>query len=289
MNATSSPLPPRLCRFRTYGAAHAGGNDKREVFDLLAGRIRFSRLKDFNDPFEGRPCAVPAFSDAGGQRAAVLKFLSDFYRRTRGLSPTEARKLSETNLRRKTQQEVVDLIGEQVIQTASSDGLHICCLSDQTALSNPLPWSHYADRHRGVAIHFSTAHAPFSFAFPVIYSQTYPEVIVPRTHQDPWEHVERIFFTKSALWAYEHEFRIMRVEWTDPERDPRAISLRVEWNGATAVAPGDAVVGITIGAKMEERDRASLIACISTEFPHLEIWQGRLHRTRYEIASDRVR
>lgn len=281
-------LPPRLYRFRTYGARAGNGSDKHEVHDLLAGRIRFSRLKDFNDPFEGRPRAIAAFSDAGTQRSAVLKFLADFYRNT-GLSHTEARKQAETRMRGKTQQQLVELVGEQVIQTAASDGLYLCCLSDRPALSNPLPWSHYADCHRGVAIHFSTTHAPFSFAFPVVYSETYPEVIVPRTHQDPWEHVQRIFFTKSALWGYEHEFRIMRVDWEDSRRDPRAVSLSVEWNELTALTKGEAVVGITVGAKMPHNTKAELLARIAAELPHLEVWQASLHRAKYEIISERIR
>lgn len=284
----SVTLPPRLHRFRTYGAIHAGGKDKQEVLDLLAGRIRFSRLKDFNDPFEGRPRAIAAFSNAGEQRKAVLKFLADFQRR-KGLSHAEARKQAEASIRRKTQQELVDLMGEQVIQTALSDGLYLCCLSDHPALSNPLPWSHYSDCHRGVAIHFSTAHAPFAHAFPIVYSDTYPEVIVPRTHQDPWEHVQRIFFTKSKLWAYEHEFRIMRVDWTDPERDPRAASLSVAWNNLTAMTQKDAVVGITIGARMPDDQKTELLARIAAEFPHLEVRQARLHRERYEITSERIK
>lgn len=291
-DSTSEPLPPRLYKFRTYGRRLADGktddNDKREVFNLLSGRIRFSRLADFNDPFEGRPHAIPAFEDPGKQREAILKYSFQFYRE-QGIPPGKARKQAEAIVRGRTQQELVDLAGERVIETSHSDGIYICCLSDHAALSTPLIWSHYSDRHRGVAIHFSTQHAPFSFANIVEYSESYPEVIVPRIHQDPWEHVKRIFLTKSTLWSYEHEFRIMRVDWPSPGRDPKAATLRVGWEGTTALAERESVVGITLGAMMEEKDKRDLIAQVKAEFPHLEIWQASLHQKKYEIVRKRIK
>ena len=287
-DVSTTPLPPHLYRFRTYGATRALGNDKQEVFELLAGRIRFSRLIDFNDPFEGRPHAVPAFTDPGKQRRAVLKYSFDFYKQ-QGIPPGKARKQAAAIVRGKSQSELVDLMGEKIIEMCRMDGVYLCCLSDQGALSNPLPWSHYSDSHRGVALHFSTAHAPFSFALSVDYSEVYPEVIVPRNHQDPWEHVQRMFFTKCILWRYEHEFRLMRVIWDMPERNPDAARLLVQWDGAVAIAHRNSVVGVTIGARMPETQRVELLARIEAEFPHLEIWQASLHPTKYEIVSERIR
>lgn len=179
-------------------------------------------------------------------------------------------------------------MGEKLIETNSRDGLYICCLSGREAIGNPLTWSHYADHHRGVAIHFNTALPPFGFAFPVEYSQTYPESVVPRFYQDPWEHVTRSFLTKSHWWSYEYEFRILKVDWFAPQRDPRAISLLVQWEDTTAIASPEAVAGITLGARMPDGERTELIAKIRTDFPHLEIWQASLHRSRYEIVADRI-
>jgi hypothetical protein len=57
-----SPLPDFLVRFRSFGAPGRNGQDKTAVFELLRGGLSFSKLSDFNDPFEGKPYAVPAFS-----------------------------------------------------------------------------------------------------------------------------------------------------------------------------------------------------------------------------------
>lgn len=281
-------LPPRLYRFRSYGATYSQGADKQSVFDFLAGRIRFARLRDFNDPFEGRPRAVPAFADAGEQRKAVHAYIYQLGREN-GLSPGEARRNADKFVAGKTQSELVDWMGEKLIENSTGDGFYICCLSGSESLARPLTWSHYADHHRGVAIHCNTENPPFSFAFPVKYSQTYPEVIVPRTHQDPWEFVQRTYFTKSDLWSYEYEFRVMKIDLPVPGRDPRIASLMVQWEGATAITQREAIVGITIGARMPTDQKTELLARINAEFPHLEIWEAALHRTRYEITSVRVK
>jgi len=281
------PLPPHLYRFRTYGAPHAQGKDKDTVFDLLAGRIRFARLQDFNDPFEGRPRAVPAFKDAGKQRSAVQRYIYMIHRE-HGFPPKEARRKAEEAIHQKSQAELVDWMGERLIETNSADGLYLCCLSGPDAMGNPLTWSHYADHHRGVAIHFDTTLPPFRFALPVEYSQTYPESVVPRIYQDPLEHMKRSFLTKSHWWSYECEFRIIKVDWWASQRDPRATSLLVQWKDTTAITSPEAVVGITLGARMPARERAELTAKIRAYFPGIEIWHASLHRSRYEIVADRV-
>jgi hypothetical protein len=285
---TNAELPIELYRFRTFGASWAKGADKEAVYDLLKSRIRFARLLEFNDPFEGRPFSIPAFKDAGKQRQAVRRYIYQIHR-SEGISPGESWKKADDFLRGKTQSELVDWANARLMETNASDGLLICCLSGPEAVSAPLTWSHYADHHRGVAIHFCSRMPPFNFSFPVIYSDQYPEVIFPRTYQDPWEHTQRSFFSKCSLWSYEHEFRIVKVEWPVPGRNPTVSALQVRWEGVTAVAPARSVTGVTVGARMEPAVRADLIARIDSDFPHLEVWQAKLHRSKYEIVRERIK
>jgi hypothetical protein len=199
MTIAKSRLPNRLYRFRTFGGSVVTSSDKSSVFEMLHGRIRFARLRDFNDPFEGRPFALPAFADVAKQRAAVLKYIFDIHRSI-GESPREARTKAAAFVAGKTQAEIVEWVGERLLETNNRDGLYVCCVSGPEALATPLAWSHYADHHRGIAVHFDTRWPPVKFAFPVIYSEHYPETVVPRSHQDRWEHVQRSFFTSRAIW-----------------------------------------------------------------------------------------
>jgi hypothetical protein len=67
-------------------------------------------------------------------------------------------------------------------------------------------WSHYADGHKGIALHFDSHAAPFDtvFAVEVRYAERYPEYSL----FDP-EPVA--LYTKSTLWYYEEEYRVIRV------------------------------------------------------------------------------
>ncbi len=73
---------------------------------------------------------------------------------------------------------------------------------------NPLMWSHYADRHKGVALEFEL-------------HDDLPETMVYESNRFPFdvpsilasggfseEHARRIYATKSAHWKYERELRV---------------------------------------------------------------------------------
>lgn len=73
---------------------------------------------------------------------------------------------------------------------------------------NPLLWSHYADRHRGLALGFDVADEILK---PVSYVEQRPTL----TKIDPTV-AQWLLFTKFVDWRYEHEARIFT---TLQERD----------------------------------------------------------------------
>jgi hypothetical protein len=113
------PLPPELCRFRSFGSPDKRGEDEEGVYALLRGRLKFADISTFNDPFEARPQYVAAFEDAGEQRKAMLEYLIE-------VSPIQGsmarrRKWAEGLLRGKSMQEIVDTA--EVGSTAGKTGL----------------------------------------------------------------------------------------------------------------------------------------------------------------------
>jgi Protein of unknown function (DUF2971) len=74
---------------------------------------------------------------------------------------------------------------------------------------NPLLWSHYADRHRGLALGFDVD----EILKPVSYSQTRPAL-----KGKDIEDGQSLLFLKYSGWRYEREARIYtRLEDRDPE------------------------------------------------------------------------
>lgn len=80
----------------------------------------------------------------------------------------------------------------------NSKGL-ICFSKDWT---NPVLWSHYADKHRGIALGFDVLK---KYAAPIKYSETrLPIDHKVLNHSD----VHEMLHTKFANWAYENEIRM---------------------------------------------------------------------------------
>jgi Protein of unknown function (DUF2971) len=146
-----------------------------------------------------------------------------------------------------------------------------------------LLWSHYAANHTGVCIHVDHTRPPFSIALPVIYSEDYPEVRVPRTESDGDTYM-KLLHTKASVWGYEQEYRLCRIEHA-PERS-RDIAMR--WDGQVAFAPIDSFTAITLGARMPEECRSELIALAASRVPKLEVWQASIHESQYALMFDRV-
>lgn len=74
--------------------------------------------------------------------------------------------------------------------------------------TNPLIWSHYADRHRGIAIGFEYT-ADNGRLLPVSYSENNERPIVDFSNPSysSSEKGQEIFLTKAKDWKYEEEYR----------------------------------------------------------------------------------
>lgn len=74
--------------------------------------------------------------------------------------------------------------------------------------SNPLLWSHYAEKHRGAALEFEI-HP--DLIEEVTYTKTRPLLDVPaimRSGGFTEDHATMIYSTKSVHWSYEEEMRV---------------------------------------------------------------------------------
>ena len=82
----------------------------------------------------------------------------------------------------------------------------IYCLSPHP--ENILMWSHYADNHRGICLAFNTDIQLFGSALEVQYVQDCPCVNPNMLTPDA---VIAAILTKSDVWRYENEFRILGI------------------------------------------------------------------------------
>lgn len=87
-----------------------------------------------------------------------------------------------------------------------NDKFGMICFSSQW--KNPLLWSHYADRHRGIALGFEV---PDGIADEVIYTTSRPKVYFDMNKREVIDGENVIDFVRRSKfkdWSYESEYRL---------------------------------------------------------------------------------
>jgi hypothetical protein len=94
-----------------------------------------------------------------------------------------------------------------------SGGMGVLCFS--RSWQNPVLWSHYADRHKGVCLGFEVAE---KIAVRVTYTSNRMEIDGSVLHgQWTEKHVKQLCSTKCKGWDYEEEVRVFA--WLKSNRD----------------------------------------------------------------------
>jgi hypothetical protein len=255
----------KLYKFRAYDTA-----ERREWVrqTLLEGRIYFSRPDELNDDLDLRPLVTFRRGQTEGATRQLLRQAAEAHWTTRQVPLTNEcidrmrRRLENSNL--------------HVLETEAMERTHARLSSywiySLSASRDYLPmWEKYADNGRGLCIHFrADARSPFGFAQGVIYQLHRPELLVPFDDMTEQEVADRATLTKTANWAVEQEYRLIRY----PGFDYAEAGLR--FDGRYASFPLAAICGITVGVEMAEADIAEIQQIAAAQRPPLPV--DRPHR-----------
>jgi hypothetical protein len=186
--------PSELYKFFRYGNADYHRRIERLLVD---GEIYFSTRAELNDPFElrvklqppsNRRAAIKALKKGafrGGMRnKASWKEIAEVQRRVERVDIATSYKKLEMNHNQRME-----------------ESCFVLCMSARR--KNSLMWSHYADGHKGLCIHFSTRVIPIAGACAVQYQRKYPVAMFPAEEQSS---AEDLFF-KSVLTIMAMELR----------------------------------------------------------------------------------
>jgi hypothetical protein len=163
--------------------------------------IHMSKPSSFNDPWDCKPWFNSSILDDPQERERHLEWLL----RTAG-APADAPPAEEMRANPLLLKAVIEQVRDGHIK-AIDDQYRVYCLSSEATI--PLMWAHYGDNHRGVALEFDARADQLVGAYKVYYSATYPTQPV-YTEEDNASLVP--IYTKSNVWAYEHEYRLIAEE-----------------------------------------------------------------------------
>jgi hypothetical protein len=228
------------------------GSSSNTLNIIKEGTLRFTKPKNFNDPFD---CQFGFDPDYFASATALKKNENLFAKK---LSP--AMRIKEAARMHKYYKSNPDKLSKIA---DLSDTTFICCLNENPL--NMLMWSHYAQQHKGFLIEFRFKYSS-KFAglyvedfmpFQIAYKDEYPILTKNDRDRETMELVNKCFLTKSPDWSYEKEYRIIRYGDYESEIQtyPRNLTLSSIVAGVATSASDFEMWGSTISDVSKEIGR----------------------------------
>ena len=220
-------------------------NPDRLARIFTEGTLYFSMPRDFNDPWDCRPFFnKSALNDPAYYDHAVRWFVRCARTHNTSLSEEEyLRREQEVRGNRRLLERMIDQMTLDM-KKAIQEQYRVYCLS--THPDSVLMWAHYAASCRGVCLEFSVDNELFCGALPVAYLDSYPQFDVAATDAD--ENLLPLL-TKSAVWSYEDEFRVVVSEY--PFVFPDVPTTK----GGLLPLPKGSLRSVIVGTEMPASDR----------------------------------
>lgn len=145
--------------------------------------------------------------------------------------------------------------------------------------SEPLMWSHYANKHNGFCYCFDKNELinsqQISHHGNVIYSSQFPQLYFEdkNTSSDHLENqICKVMLTKSLHWAYEQEYRlIMKTDY------PPVCAVPFNPNSLKAI-----IIGLKVN-QFKNRYIQKINQVNETREEKIEIYIAKKHKTKYEV------
>jgi hypothetical protein len=231
--------------------------------------IHFSKPSGFNDPWDCKPWFDGALLDDANEREMHLRWIVATNRLTKD-HPTVDELRNNPVLLRAT----IELIRDGVIN-AIDEQYRVYCLTPEPL--SALMWSHYGDNHRGICLEFDASADQMIGAYRVHYQNHYPAV---RIYDDEDNASLVPVFTKSDVWAYESEFRLIAEEGREQKRDMLGTNdseLRLQCGTLT---------GVVIGCQCDEDHVHELVGRYA---PELRLRRARRDLGQYVLHLETIR
>lgn len=252
---------------------------------LREKRLLLKKVSDFNDPFEFAnliSCSVQVEEAEDGLRLWPEDEINKFLGQISQFIP--GGKLKETTPRRRFAELFSRMQGElpayaDICQEVADRYFRVCCFSkfDVSPEHEILLWSHYANKHQGVRIEFEMNEMlPLA---GVNYSEKRYNFDVSKAPDANFlrEAFNQIFTTKSDVWGYEGEVRMVfnRDHSIEVEPDEDAVyylDFPVDW-----------VKSVDFGINCRQITIDPIASILRQDYPHVVMRKAFHHPEDYSI------
>ena len=161
----------------------------------------------FNDPWDCKPHFNSEILSDPQEYEKHVNWAVALCRRTTRMSPLDLDRMRrELMSDRQRASELLNQISDEMAPAINSQ-YRVYCLGPD--VRNLLMWAHYADSHMGVCLEFDVANETICSALKCDYLSAFP---LMKLHDDSDDMVLRILLSKSDVWSYEDEYRLIAQE-----------------------------------------------------------------------------
>jgi len=262
--------PPILYKYRCW-------SDPNHRRLLTCNEAFFSSASRFNDPFD---CRIPIRYDLMTDEEIRQKCLQQAQMDRPGASEEELNRIAREVEKRshfRDPDAIIDV--QKKWQNVVFSEFGVFSLSEDYV--NILMWSHYADCHEGFCVGFDRQSLELEMGrlkdrgmkthgFPVIYEEEYPTILPDNT--DNLDEMKRMLLTKSKLWEYEKEWRVLLLSKTNQ-----------------AVTLDDGVFAeVVLGCSMAEQDKKEIIEVVRNKNRPIRVYQAKRKEREFGLDLERL-
>lgn len=268
-----SPMDKEIVyKFRNFKSEkHKRWIDSNEIF--------FSSPADFNDPFD---CAINLRYDLLDEKEKLQRY--------RSMIKADNPHLNKKQILQQAKQwygkglltkEKHMEMNENTFKNITSKQVGVLSL---TKVKSPiLLWSHYADYHQGFCIGYDRAalekflvnkyntSALVPFWFDVNYKNEYP-IIIPDSNLSIEEYVTLPLKTKSDVWDYECEYRIILLGGTK----------------ITTSIPESIIKEVSLGCRISDINKKIISKIVEDKKSNVPIFQAKKHTEKFELVFAKI-
>lgn len=141
-----------------------------------------------------------------------------------------------------------------------------CCFSEN--YDNLLMWSHYAEKHEGMAIAFKSS--VLYWKNEIFRKVTYSEnrVEIPISESDSTEFVDKLISTKALCWEYEKEWRLIKYDGRN------VTNLKI---------PENAIDCIYLGLRVSNENRDKILRIRDRLYPLVKVMRAYKSNNNFEL------
>jgi len=247
--------PKYLYKFRSF-------REKNHMGMLIDNELFFPSPDKFNDPFD---CRVPIRYDDFAKNEFIRYWTAAYRKDFPKARDYDIRKMVKkfyNQIRSPDGRKTMAELQEETVRIMRSKDIGVFSLTAN--LNSILSWSNYADSHRGFCVGFHTLnlkaflekYGPLLDLRSVDYTKEYPFINAYKTSDE--EKTNKIVWTKSKDWEYEHEYRVL---WLNGANK----SLRI---------PEGIIRRVVLGCQVNPTDKTEMISILRSRGDRISLFQA---------------